>query len=161
MMFNGLFSWTHIDFYEVIFLEYEQNRSNNIKDRENLPKPPKALDGKMYILVLQTIMCVIILSVSIIIKTFFTDLYNDTKLFYKENVEDVTTASEILNENDIGATVSVITSSEVQTNATVISNYSSTLESTSSTLAVGGPISEEIVLDETFIFIKLNLFRSF
>ena len=139
-------------------MEYEQNRSNNIKDRENLPKPPKALDGKMYILVLQTIMCVIILSVSIIIKTFFTDLYNDTKLFYKENFEDVTTASEILNENDIGATVSVITSSDVQTNANVISNYSSNLESTSSALAVGGPISEEIVLDEIRETVTTNTF---
>ena len=149
-------------------MEYEQNRSLNIRDEQSLPKPPKALDGKMYILVLQTVMCVIILSVSIIIKTFFTDLYKDTRLFYKENFEDSTTASEVLNKNDIGATVSVITSSEITANANMDSNpsYNSTSsnnttssQSTSSNLGVGGPILEnEIVFNEIRENVTTNRF---
>ena len=141
-------------------MEYEQNRSKNIKDEESLPKPPKALDGKMYILMLQTVMCVIILSVSLIIKTFFTDLYNDTKLLYKENFEDTTTASEVLKENDVGATVSVITSSEVVANATVNSNPSyNKVSSTSSALGVGGPYDDgAVVFNEIRENLNINSF---
>ena len=139
-------------------MEYEQNRRVRVRDEENLPKPPKALDGKMYILVLQTVMCVIILSVSLIIKTFFTDLYNDTKLFYKENFEDTTTASEVLNEKDIGATVSVITSSEITANATVNSAPSYNTSSTSSALGVGGPFNDSVVFNEIRESISVNRF---
>ena len=149
-------------------MEYKQNRSANIRDEESLPKPPKALDGKMYILVLQTVMCVIILSVALVIKTFFTDLYSETKLFYKENFEDSTTASEVLNKNDIGATVSVITSSEVAANATVddIPLYFNTSSNenissaygTSSNLGAGGPFNEEIVFNEIRENITTNRF---
>ncbi len=128
-------------------MEYEQNRRPQIRDEQKLAKVPKALDGKLYILVLQTLMCVVILSVSLVIKTFFTDLYTDTNLFYKEHFKDTTNVDEVLNENTQGATVSVITSEETTANATANQEYgSSSFTSTSSSMAAGGPIDDTMVV---------------
>ena len=130
-------------------MEYEQTRSPEIRDEQKLAKVPKALDGKLYILVLQTIMCVIILSVALVIKTFFADLYTDTRLFYKENFEDSTNTDEVTNENPLGATVSIISSTDMPTNAKVYDEGVSSNISTSSAVALGGPENEtQIVFNE-------------
>ena len=128
-------------------MEYEQTRSPEIRDEQKLAKVPKALDGKLYILVLQTIMCVIILSVALVIKTFFADLYTDTRLFYNENFGDSTNVDEVTDENPLGATVSII-SSAIPANATV-NTESVGNTSTSSAKGLGGPENEsQIVFNE-------------
>lgn len=134
-------------------MEYEEKRSAEVRDEQKLARLPKALDGKMYILVLQTIMCVIILSVALVIKTFFTDLYNDTRIFYKENFEDVTTPNEVVSDNGVNATVSVIT----QSSNTVSPNN----ESTSSVVAAGGPYnSAKVSSNEVNSSLTINRFLS-
>jgi len=129
-------------------LEYEENRKVEIRDEQKLAKLPKALDGKGYILVLQTVMCVVILSIALIIKNFFGDLYKETKLFYKENFENTLTASEVVASTEIGSIVSETSSV----------NNSSTV-STSSFVAAGGPQEDsQIVFNEIRANIISNSF---
>ena len=65
-----------------------------IQERKTI-KIPKRIDGKFYIVVLQSMMCLIILAVVLVIKTFFTDLYKETKNFYIQNIEDTTKIEQI------------------------------------------------------------------
>lgn len=84
--------WAY-NFYEVIFLDYKQS---NEEKNTTLAKLPKAKDGKLYILVLQVVMCALILSVVLVFRTFFNDLFIKTRTFYKDNFEDQTTTKQVL-----------------------------------------------------------------